>query len=236
MSGFARSSAPPRHFNLAARILHWSMAVLILSMLFVGIGMVASISLRPNLVSLHRPLGIAILLLVIVRLINRLCHSPPPLPADLPGVQVFAAKASHWLLYTLMFAMPLIGWAMLSAGGYPVTMFKGFALPPIAPHDASIYAVLRGAHTWLALLLFATVLMHLAAALFHAWVRRDEVFASMAKGPNAQPVVPTGIEANAFEVDLDHAPASHAAQARAAGGSTADQAAERTFSARSVED
>ncbi len=174
----------PRHFNLTARLLHWSMALLILAMLFVGIGMVASISLRPTLVSLHRPLGIAILLLVVVRLINRLRHRPPPLPADLPAVQVFAAKASHWLLYALMFAMPLVGWSMLSAGGYPVTMFNGFALPPIAPHNATIYSVLRTAHTWLALLLFATVLMHLAAALFHAWVRRDEVFASMARGPS----------------------------------------------------
>jgi cytochrome b561 len=151
-------------------------------MLFIGIGMVTSLSLRPALISLHQPLGIAILLLVIVRLMNRLRHRPPPLPADLPAVQVFAAKASHWLLYSLMFAMPLVGWCMLSAGGYPVTMFNGFALPAIAPHNATVYAVLRSAHTWLALLLFATVLMHLAAALFHAWVRRDEVFTSMARG------------------------------------------------------
>lgn len=170
------------HFNLTARVLHWSMAALIVTMLFVGIGMVASMSWRPSLVGLHRPLGIAILLLAIVRLLNRLRHRPPPLPADLPAGQMLAAKASHWLLYALMFAMPLVGWSMLSAGGYPVTMFKGFALPPIAPHNATVYAVLRSAHTWLALLLFATVLAHLAAALFHAWVRRDGVFASMARG------------------------------------------------------
>lgn len=175
------------HFNLAARVLHWSMAVLILAMLFVGVGMVASIDLRPTLVSVHRPLGIAILLLAVVRLINRLRHRPPPLPADLPALQVFAAKASHWLLYTLMFAMPLLGWSMLSAGGYPVTMFNGFALPPIAPHNPTVYAVLRTAHTWLAWLLFATVLLHLAAALMHAWVRRDGVFPSMARGPSADP-------------------------------------------------
>lgn len=176
----------PQHFNLAARLLHWSMAAMILAMLFVGIGMVASLSLRPTLIDLHRPLGIAIGLLVIVRLANRLRHPPPPLPADLPRLQVLAAKASHWLLYGLMVAMPLIGWSMLSAGGFPVTMFKGVSLPPIAPHDATVYAVLRSAHTWLALLLFATVLAHLAAALFHAWVRRDGVFASMACGAPKQ--------------------------------------------------
>ena len=178
------------HFNLTARVLHWSMALAIVAMLFVGIGMVASLSLRPALVSLHRPLGIAILLLVVVRLLNRLRHAPPPLPTDLPHVQVLAARASHWLLSTLMFAMPLVGWSMLSAGGYPVTMFKGFNLPPIAPYDATVYALLRSAHTWLALLLFATVLMHLAAALYHAWVRRDAVFASMATGPHADSAAP----------------------------------------------
>lgn len=176
------SASTTQHFNLTARILHWSMALAILTMLFVGIGMVGSISLRPDLISLHRPLGIAILMLAILRLCNRLRHRPPALPQDLPAVQVFAAKASHWLLYSLMFAMPLIGWAMLSAGGYPVTMFNGFSLPAIAPHNATVFAVLRSAHTWLALLLFITVLAHLAAALFHAWVRRDGVFESMAYG------------------------------------------------------
>lgn len=172
----------PLHFNRLARVLHWLMAVMILSMLFIGVGMVASVAWRPVLVDLHRPLGIAILLLVVVRLINRLRHPPPALPSDLPRWQVLAAKASHLLLYALMFAMPLIGWSMLSAGGYPIVMFAGLQLPPIAPHDAGLYALLRGAHTWLAYLLFATVLLHLGAALMHAWVRRNGVFSSMARG------------------------------------------------------
>ncbi len=170
------------HFNLTARVLHWLMAAMILAMLFIGVGMVASISQRPWLIDLHRPLGIAILLLVIVRLGNRLRHAPPPLPADLPAWQTFAAKASHWVLYGLMFAMPLLGWATVSAAGYPVTMFAGFQLPPIAPHDATLYAWLRDAHGWLARLLFATVMLHLSAALYHAWVRKDGVFQAMAHG------------------------------------------------------
>ncbi len=169
------------HFNALARTLHWLMSVMILAMLFVGVGMVASLAYRPALLDLHRPMGLAILLLVIVRLSNRLLHRPPPLPADLPRWQVAAAKASHWLLYALMFAMPLIGWSMLSAGGYPVAVFAGISLPPIAPQDPELYGWLRLAHGLLAKLLFATVMLHLAAALFHAWVRRDGVFASMAR-------------------------------------------------------
>ena len=168
-------------FNLTARVLHWTMAAMILTMLFVGVGMVASVSQRPWLIDLHRPLGIAILVLVVVRLVNRLRHRPPPLPADVPRWQAFAAQASHWLLYALMLAMPLAGWAMLSAGGYPVALFGDVRLPAIVSPDPALYAWLRAAHGWAARLLFATVLLHVAAALYHAWVRRDGVFGSMAR-------------------------------------------------------
>ncbi|CBA14808.1 cytochrome b [Xanthomonas albilineans] len=173
------------HFNLTARVLHWLMAAMILTMLFVGVGMVASVSQRPWLLDLHRPLGIAIGLLALVRLSNRLRHRPPPLPADLPRWQKIAAHASHGLLYALMLAMPLLGWAMLSAGGYPIVLWAGVHLPAIVSHNPALYAGLRCAHGWLGYLLFATVLGHLCAALFHAWIRRDDVFASMARGTTA---------------------------------------------------
>jgi len=170
----------PIRFNPAARWLHWSMAVLIVSMLFIGVGMVASVSSRPWLIDLHRPLGIAILLLAMLRLRTRLRHRPPALPSTLPHWQKAAARVSHWLLYGLMLAMPLIGWAMLSAGGYPVRMSPSLVLPPILPQGVTLYAALRAAHGWLAYLLFATVLLHVSAGLMHAWVHRDGVFQAMA--------------------------------------------------------
>ncbi|WP_137171676.1 cytochrome b [Massilia sp. HP4] len=172
----------PPHFNLLARVLHWSMAVAILTMLFVGAAMVVSLRHREVLLDLHRPLGLAILLLAIVRLANRLRHPPPPLPADLPRIQAMAATASHWLLYGLMFAMPVIGWAMLSAGAYPVELFSGVRLPPILPHSPVLYGFLRPLHGVLAYVLFFTILAHLGAALFHAWIRRDGVFEQMSTG------------------------------------------------------
>ncbi len=64
------------------------------------------------------------------------------------------------MLYALMLAMPLIGWAMLSAGGYPIVLWGGLHLPPIVPHTPALYAALRNAHSLLAYVLFATVLMH----------------------------------------------------------------------------
>lgn len=170
----------PKMFVPAARVLHWLLAAMILTMLFVGIGMVASVSVRHDwLVNLHKPLGIAILLLVIVRLVVRWRNPPPALPADLPALQKLAAHASHWLLYFLMLALPLVGWAMLSAGGYPVMLGASLRLPSIFPAGPVGFAVLRHLHTWLALLLFATFLAHLAAALYHGLIRRDGVLSSM---------------------------------------------------------
>ncbi|KQW88291.1 cytochrome B [Acinetobacter sp. Root1280] len=172
----------PRHFNLVSRILHWFMAVAILAMLFIGVGMTTSLTWRPWLIDIHRPLGIAILLLVFLRLINRLFYRIPPLPDTVPRWQAFLAHTSHWLLYILMFSLPLLGWATLSAGNWPITLVPGWNLPPIAPIDSTLYAWFRAAHGGLAWLLFAVVLGHLSAALLHAWVYRDGVFSSMALG------------------------------------------------------
>lgn len=167
------------HFPIVSRILHWTMAVLILAMLFIGVGMVSSLSAYHQLVAIHRPLGILLLALVALRLVNRLVNPPPPLPAGMPPLVRRAAHASHWLLYALMIALPLVGWGMLSAAGYPIEMVGSFHLPPIVPHDATLYGLLRPLHTVLAYALFVTFLAHLGAALTHAFVFRDGVFRSM---------------------------------------------------------
>ncbi|RWU21556.1 cytochrome B [Pseudomonas alkylphenolica] len=170
----------PVAFHPLARLLHWSMAVLIIAMLFVGVSMIADLSPRHTLlISVHKAIGLALLVLVVIRIILRLTLPHPPVPTDLPPLQRLAAGASHLLLYALMLAMPLIGWGMLSAGGYPLPL----QLPALLPHDLQLYAVLRRAHGWLAYLLFATVLVHLGAALVHALIRRDGVLRSMWPGP-----------------------------------------------------
>jgi cytochrome b561 len=168
-------------FPLLSRLLHWTMALLILAMLFVGVAMVSSLADYHRLVAIHRPIGILLLVLVAVRLVNRLLSPPPSLPAAMPRVLRRAAQASHWLLYALMFALPLVGWGMLSAADYPIPLVGGLHLPAILPHDRALYAVLRPLHSYLAVLLFATFLAHLGAALTHALVFKDGVFRSMVR-------------------------------------------------------
>jgi len=169
-----------RRFTPLQRLLHWLMAACILAMLFIGVGMVSTVMPKYlTLVSIHKPLGIAILALALIRLALRLRYGAPPLPADLPGPMKFAAQASHYAFYALMIGMPLIGWGMLSAAAYPVVLFGGWHLPAILPQSDSLHTLLWDAHFYLAFAFFALVLLHVAAALFHALVRRDGVFETM---------------------------------------------------------
>lgn len=167
-------------FAYQSRVLHWLMAVMLLAMLFIGVTMVASLGDYHKLVAIHRPLGIMILILAVIRLINRMFTTLPPFPPTMGPWERRIASASEKLLYTLMIALPLVGWGMLSAGHYPIVMFGPVHLPPILPANPLLYAILRKTHTILAYLLFFTFLGHLSAVLFHTLVIRDRLLHRMA--------------------------------------------------------
>ena len=167
-------------FTQSQRLVHWVMAFGIVAMLFIGVAMVATIApIHLGLVAAHERLGMLILLLVIIRLLLRIRFGAPPLPPDMPRIMRVAAVGSHAAFYVLMIAMPLLGWGMLSAADYPVVIF-GVRLPQITPIDPSLHSTLWTAHRLLAFLFFLLLLAHVAAALFHAWVRKDGVFDAMA--------------------------------------------------------
>jgi cytochrome b561 len=168
-------------FAAPQRFLHWLMVICILSMLFIGVGMVSTVAPKYlTLVQIHKPLGIAILVLVVIRLGLRLIYGSPSLPADLPEPIKLAAISSQYVLYALMIAMPLIGWAMLSAASYPVVLFGSVHLPSILPLNPRLHSLLWRAHYTLAFAFFAVILMHVAAILFHKLIRNDGIFETMA--------------------------------------------------------
>lgn len=169
-------------YPLSARLLHWAMAALLLSMLSLGAAMVdrwqpwATTALQ-----LHKMLGLLALLLLLVRLLNRLRFRAPALPDDMPTAQRALAHLGHLGLYALMLALPLTGWAMQGAAGLPLQLF-GLVLPALVEADLARYGLLRELHAWLAYGLLALVLLHAGAALHHAWVRRDGLLARMGFG------------------------------------------------------
>ena len=173
-------SVQPRQFAAVSRVLHWLMAAMVLTMLSIGVAMVTSLADYNVLVSIHRPLGIAILVLVVIRFANRLVNPPPPFPPTMSRPERLAATASEYLLYGLMFVLPLVGWGMLSAARYPIVLYGSLHLPSILPHDAMLYAVLRKAHTILAYLFFLTFLAHFGAVLYHTLIVRDGLLRRMA--------------------------------------------------------
>jgi cytochrome b561 len=177
----------PERFNPLQRALHWLMAVCILAMFFIGVGMVSSIAPKYlPLIGIHKSLGALILLLALIRLAARWRYGAPALPANLPLPMKLAAELSHYILYALMIAMPLLGWGMLSAANYPVVLFGAVHLPMWLPQSDSLHTALWNAHFYLAFAFFAIVLLHLAAALFHALVRHDGVFEAMAPVPRRE--------------------------------------------------
>jgi cytochrome b561 len=173
-------STQRRQFAAFSRVLHWTMAAMVLAMLCIGVAMVASLADYHVLVSIHRPLGIAILILVVVRFVNRQLTTLPPFPATMSSAERLVATASELTMYGLMLVLPLVGWGMLSAARYPIVLYGSVHLPFILPHNAMLYAVLRQAHTILAYLFFLTFLAHFGAILFHTLIVRDGILKRMA--------------------------------------------------------
>ncbi len=170
----------PTRFPLSMRLFHWGMAALMLAMLTAGLLMVQSLEpWQLNVVNLHKAFGLLALLLVSLRLVNRLRQQLPALPDSLPTIQKAIARASHYLLYGLMFAMPLSGYAMQYFAGRPVEVFGWFRLPAALEVNIGLYSLFREMHGILALALVALIMLHIAGALHHHVIRKDKVLKSM---------------------------------------------------------
>jgi cytochrome b561 len=183
--GAARASVP--RYSGVAIALHWLAALLILGSFVVGSYMV-DLDLSPwklKVYSWHKWTGVTIFLLVALRLAWRVSHRPPALPAAMPEWQRHAAAIAHALLYLLMLAVPLSGWVMSSAGGFPVVYFGVLQLPDLVAKNKDLFELMKSVHFVLNKALLAIVIVHVAAALKHHYVDRDDVLARMV--PHLEP-------------------------------------------------
>lgn len=171
---------PATRYTPVAIVLHWLMALAIVGAFGVGLYMSdLPFSLtRVKLYNWHKWAGVTILALAALRLLWRLTHRPPADP-PMSAWQARAAHAVHWLLYAAFFAVPLTGWAMSSAKGFPIVWFGVLPLPDFVPKDHDLGELLEEVHAALAWGLAALVLAHLGGALKHHFIDRDGLLARM---------------------------------------------------------
>lgn len=160
--------------------LHWLLALLILASLGLGLYM-TGLSFSPTRLRLynwHKWLGMVVLTLSAARLLWRLSHQPP---ADLPmpAWQSRVAHGAHGALYVLFFAVPLSGWAYSSAAGFPIVLFGVLPLPDWVSVNRELSESLKPLHHWLAYGLGGVVALHVAGALKHRLIDRDQVLQRM---------------------------------------------------------
>jgi cytochrome b561 len=164
-----------------SKLLHWLVAAAVLTTLPVSIAMgrVAAGPAQDFLFNFHKSLGILILVLMVLRLINRVvAGAPPPEPGIEPWHKVMSS-AVHGLLYVLLVTMPIVGWIANSAYGAATPFFGLFTLPKLVADNEALAKQLFTLHTWAGFLVILLAGMHIGGALFHYVVRRDQVLQRM---------------------------------------------------------
>jgi cytochrome b561 len=177
-------------YSRAAIVLHWVIAAMILGNIVGGLVMGQLLeSPDPEMrqigfvgVQLHKSFGLTVLVLSVVRLVMRLIEGFPPLPAHMTGFERFLARFTHWGFYALMILMPLSGWVMVSASplGFPTLWFGLFEWPHLPVEQSRVTAErVHNAHELLAFTAIGLILLHVAGALKHHFLDRDDVLARM---------------------------------------------------------
>lgn len=187
------------HYTTVAITLHWLIAVAIVALLAAGLWMTDAIkqpetrNVAYRVYQWHKALGLIVLVLTFARLAWRLMNPPPPLPSGMSWIERTGAQLSHGAFYVLMVGIPLAGWAMVSASplGLPTIIFGLFEWPhlPFLPDLAdkpSAEKVFKLAHKFMGFALMGLLGLHIAAALKHQFVNRDDVLARMLPGARSK--------------------------------------------------
>jgi cytochrome b561 len=173
-------------YPLIWRFLHWVIAILVLAMLPLGFWMASRGeaglwgALTNTLYNSHKTIGFLVLWLMVLRLVFKLTISPPSYPPQMPALIRRLANGTHHLMYVLLFAITLLGWAGVTA--FPaLSIVGGLALPgmPLIPESQALAKLLFKIHGWLAIVLSILVVVHIAGALKHRFIDKDGVFDRM---------------------------------------------------------
>ncbi len=169
------------HYPATSKLLHWTVAACVLTTAPVAIAMsrVADGPLKNALYDFHKSLGVLILVLMILRVVNRLVAGAPAPEPEIAHWQKVVSSFVHTALYVLLLAMPVVGYIANSAFGAATPFFGLFALPPIVGKNEALADQLFMLHRWTGWLLIALAATHIAAALYHHFIRGDAVLRRM---------------------------------------------------------
>jgi cytochrome b561 len=174
--------SPTEKYKVPARLLHWTMALLVLAMVPVGFLMLndaISRDLRNIMFIAHKNTGVLLLLLIAARLFYRWRNPPHLKPVALPAMQQFAAHVTHVALYALLLIMPLSGYVRVRAGGFPIEALDALGIPPLVPRSDALAEFAQAVHYYGGYAIVVFVALHIGAAAFHGLVKRDGIFSRM---------------------------------------------------------
>jgi cytochrome b561 len=176
-----------RQYGAIAIALHWGMALLLVAIALLGLFMVrlpdaGYDTVKITLILVHKALGMLALAILLPRLAWRVASALPRLAEGLGEWQQVAARFVQLMFYALMFALPVTGWLMSSAGGYPVPFFTLFDVPDLIGPDEWLFQALIDLHRWLAWMFLFFLVLHSAAALRHHFALRDDTLKRMLPG------------------------------------------------------
>lgn len=177
----------PQRWGLIAQLLHWLIALAVFGLFALGWVMV-NYPISPTkfeLYSLHKSLGITVLLAVVLRLIWRAVNPTPTLAAQ-PAWERRAATATHWTLYALLMLMPLSGYVINSAANFPMLVWGVLPLPNVTGENEGLQELAERVHLTLFWLLAVLVVLHVAAALRHHFLLKDDVLRRMLPGTRGE--------------------------------------------------
>jgi len=175
-------------WGATARGFHWLIALLILAQFVIG-SIAEEMKLTPAKLELfvwHKSIGVTVLVLAVLRLLWRLGNPPPAPPAGMAGWERRLAAAAHWVLYALIFAVPLSGWWVSDASRVPFKAFFLVPMPDFIATDRALQDAAAEVHEALTMTLLVVVLVHIAAALRHHFLLHDDVLSRMLTGRHSR--------------------------------------------------
>jgi len=175
-------------WGAVARAFHWVIAALVLAQFVIG-SIAEDMKLTPAKLDLfvwHKSIGVTVLVLAMLRLAWRLGNPPPAQPAGTPRWERKLAEFAHWVLYALIFAVPLSGWWVSDASRVPFKAFFLVPMPDFIATDRALQEAAAEVHEVLTMTLLVVVLVHIAAALRHHFLLHDDVLSRMLTGRHSR--------------------------------------------------